>query len=161
MPQLRGADPELPDRKLIHVDLLHGQLRRERVERHRKHGRVHLLAQDRLERRRPLPRAPNAYAVAGGEERLEVRKPLYVIPVSVREQDFDFRRAVLFRDQLEPERPNAGARVEHDELAFRGFDRHTWRIAAIARSTVARSWNAAPGSPEGDGVGIALGHAVD
>src|SRR5439155_41146 len=56
-----------PHGELTRLHLLHGELRRQRVQRDRKHGRVHLLAQDRLERRRPLARAPDAHGVAGGE----------------------------------------------------------------------------------------------
>src|SRR5947199_6598012 len=114
--------------------------------------------QDGLERRRPLARAPDAHRVAGSEERLEVGQPLNMVPVRVRQQDLRLYRTVLVLHQLASQRPDAGTRVQDDQLApslvpagaLHGDARC---VAAVARGVGSGGGDGAPRPPKGHRVG--------
>src|SRR5882762_539816 len=160
VPQLHRPHSELTDRELGRVHLLYRQLRRQRVERDGEHGRIHLLAEDRFERRGPLPRSPDAHGVARSEERLEVGQALNVVPVGVRQQNLHFHRPVLLFDQMQPQRPDARPRVQNHELTPGALNGDTRRIATVARGLGPGGRDATPGPPEGHRVGHVFGHAV-
>src|SRR5256885_3919458 len=159
MPQLDRADSELPDRELFHIHLLHRQRRGQRVERHGEHRRIHLLPENRFQRGRPLASPPDADGIARREERFEVRQPLDVVPMRVRQQDFYFYRAVLFLDQLQPQRTDARPSIEHDQLTPGAFHGDARRVPAVARGCGARSRNTPAGSPKGHRVSHAFRRA--
>ena len=71
------------------------------------------------------------------------------------EQNLDARGAILLRHQVEPQRPDSGAGVEHDQLAPRACNGDAWRVAAVARGGRPGRWNAAAGSPKRHRVGHA------
>src|SRR5436190_769168 len=149
---------EGPHRELARHNLLHRELRRQRVQRDREHGRVHLLPEDRLERGRPLARAPDPHRVAGGEKRFEVREPLDMVPVRVRQQDLRLYRAVLTLHQLASQSPDAGSGVEDNQLAptltpAGAFHSDARRVAAVARGVGSGGGDGAPRPPKSHRVG--------
>src|SRR5256886_519934 len=149
---------EGPHRELARLHLLHRELRRQCVQRDREHGRVHLLAEDRLERGRPLARAPDPHRVAGGEKRFEVREPLDMVPVRVRQQDLRLYRAVLTLHQLASQSPDAGSGVEDNQLARTltpagAFHSDARRVAAVARGVGSGGGDGAPRPPKSHRVG--------
>src|SRR5215471_13480156 len=115
--------------------------------------------EDLVERCRTLLRTPDAHRVAGSEKRLEVRQPLDVIPVGVRQQDLCLHGAVLTFDERQTETANAGPGVENHELPAGSLYGHARRIPAVARGVGPGGWDRASRPPESHRVGYAVGHA--
>src|SRR5262245_8159558 len=94
---------------------------------------LHWLGTDLAERCPDAIKTENPNFVFGIVRRLEKRKPLDVIPVRMSNQQREFYRSRLkFSVESDPERPDAGAGVEHDDLAIRS-QFHARRIPAVTQ----------------------------
>src|SRR5690348_1055795 len=150
---------ELPQGEVALGHFAHRELRRQRVQRHREHRRMHLLAEDRLEAHPALLRAPNPHRVARREEGLEVGQALNVIPVRVGEQNLRFHRAVLPLHQLQPQGPDSGPGVENDEVPARSLHGHARCVAAVTCGVGARRGDRPARPPKSHRVGQTFRHA--
>ena len=102
-----------------------------------KERRLHRLGHDLAECRPGTIKTENADFVFGIVRGLKERKALDVVPMGVGDQQRELNRSRLkFFVESDAERPDARARVEHDNLAVRS-QFHACRIAAVTKSIAA------------------------
>ena len=152
MPQSKGPHPEIAEGYIALDDLPHFDPGRKRLQRHRKHHRIHLAPEDLLQGHALLGGPVDAEPVAARAERLEEGKALDVIPVGVRQQDVRREGAAGAGHQLVPQRTEAASGVEDGEPAIAVGDADAGRVAAVARCLGTGRGNGPAGAPEGQAV---------
>ena len=129
-------------------DFLHLDRRREGAKRNREDHRVHLPAQNLLQRDTLLRGAVDAERVAGSAQRLEEGQALDVIPVRVGQQDVGRDPGSGAGHQLVAQRAQPAAGVEDHQSSVRTRYADAGGVPAIARGRGSGSRDGTAGAPE-------------
>src|SRR5829696_967832 len=148
MSKPKRADVEAVDLEFTFFDLHHHQGRRQGVQRYREDHRIHLAAEDLLERDPLLLGSvydDRGFPAAKG---FEERQPLDVIPVGVRQEDISGEDAIALLHQHVAERTQSAAGIEDDQPVVRSGNADAGGVAAVPRGLGPWSWDRTSGTPE-------------
>src|SRR5262249_6720806 len=115
----RGVDIQFAERELHLREFVNIHLCGELTHRDWKEGRSHRLGHNLAEGRPGAVKTEDANCIFGIVRRLEEGEALNVVPVCMGDQQREFDRPGLkFFLQCHTKRPDAGARIEHDNFAL-------------------------------------------